>query len=25
MIYKASSLSPNLNEIDILSTARNPF
>lgn len=25
MIYKASSLSPNLNEIDILSTSRNPF
>lgn len=25
MIYKASSLSPNLNEIDILSTTRNPF
>lgn len=25
MIYKASSLSPNLNEIDILSTFRNPF
>lgn len=25
MIYKTSSLSPNLNEIDILSTSRNPF
>lgn len=25
MIYKASSLSPNLNEIDILSTSRNSF
>lgn len=25
MIYKASSLSPNLNEIDILSISRNPF